>query len=89
MIEAKNIEGSYLEYKGRPLVRQGDDIYYGDMAGHHVYMMILNRKVDYKGEEVPGTIVVQLLEGKMPKKQTTVNGLSEAFEFACAWLDRT
>ena len=37
------IKGKFLEYKGRPLVRQGDDIYYGDMSDkYYIYMMIMN-----------------------------------------------
>ena len=42
MLKASGIENNeFLEYKGRPLVRQGDDIYYGDLADkHYVFMMI-------------------------------------------------
>ena len=85
---AKNNE--FLEYKGRPLVRQGDDIYYGDMSDkYYVYMMIMSDKDSPKGAvKVPETIMVQLLESatKKPVKQKITRGLAEAFEFAEAWL---
>ena len=31
MIVANGIQGNYLEYQGRPLVRKGDEIYLGDI----------------------------------------------------------
>lgn len=82
----------FLEYKGRPLVRHENDIYYGDLSDkYHIFMMIMTEKNSAKGsDEVPGTILVQLLESatKKPEKQQITNGLAEAFEFAEAWLNR-
>ena len=80
----------FVEYKGKPIVRQGDDIYYGDLSDkYYVYMMIMSDKKSPKGDvEVPGTIMVQLIESKTkkPEKQKVTNGLAEALEFAEAWL---
>lgn len=89
-----NTEGigmdEFVEYKGKPIVRQGDDIYYGDLSEkYYVYMMIMSDKKSPKSDEnVPGTIMVQLLDSqtKKPEKQKITNGLAEAFEFAEAWL---
>ena len=91
MLIAEGIpSGEYLEYKGKPLVRQGDDIYYGDLSDkYYVYMMIMSDKKSSKADSsIPGTIVVQLLDSatKKPEKQKITNGLAEAFEFAEAWL---
>ncbi len=81
----------FLEYKGRPLVRQGDDIYYGDMsAEYHVYMMIMDDE-EKQGVKVPTQIMVQLRQknSAMPKKQNiSTKGLVDALETAVAWLDR-
>ena len=91
MIEAEGIQGNYLEYKGRPLVRQENDIYYGDLSDkYHTYMMIMTEKAaDKNGDTVPDKIMVQLLtkEGKL-EKQTVCTGLADAFETANAWLER-
>lgn len=80
----------FLEYKGRPLVRQGDDIYYGDLSEeYHVYMMIMDDK-EVKGVNVPTTIMVQLRQknSAIPKKQNLcTNGLVDALEIAVAWLE--
>ena len=89
-----NAEGvgieEFLEYKGKPLVRQGDDIFYGDLSEEfYVYMMIMSDKKSAKGDaQIPDTIMVQLLDSKTkkPVKQKITKGLAEAFEFAEAWL---
>ena len=83
-------EGEFLEYKGKPLVRQGDDIFYGDLSEkNYVYMMIMSDKKSLKGDvNIPDMIMVQLLDSatKSPIKQKITKGLAEAFEFAEAWL---
>ena len=91
MLNAEGVANNeFLEYKGKPLVRQGDDIFYGDLSEkHYVYMMIMSDKPSSKSDTtVPGTVMVQLLESatKKPVKQKITNGLAEAFEFAEAWL---
>ena len=91
MLNAQGIEnGEFLEYKGKPLVRQGDDIYYGDMSDkYYVYMMIMSDKKSPKdSSDVPGNVMVQLVESSTKKleKQKITNGLAEAFEYAEAWL---
>ena len=92
MLNAIGVEkGEFLEYKGRPLVRKDNDIYYGDLsADYHVYLMIMDDK-DVKGVKVPTTIMVQLRQkdSVIPKKQNLcTNGLVDALEIAVAWLDR-
>ena len=80
----------FLEYKGRPLVRQGDDIYYGDMSDkYYIYMMIMN-EADTEHGAIPTQIMVQLLDSntKSPKEQKILSGLKDAFDFADAWLER-
>ena len=91
MLIAQGIaSGEYLEYKGKPLVRQGDDIYYGDMSDkYYVYMMVMSEKKSIKGDtEIPDKIMIQLIDSatKKPEKQKITSGLAEAFEFADAWL---
>ena len=91
MLEFEGVSfDEFVEYKGRPIVRQGDDIFYGDMSDkYYVYMMIMSDKKSPKGDvNIPGTIMVQLLDSKTkkPEKQKITNGLAEAFEFADAWL---
>ena len=91
MLKANGVgNGEFVEYKGRPLVRQGEEIFYGDLSEKfYIYMMIMTDK-DETGNSVPDKIMVQLVESetKRPSNQKIVVGFKEAFEFADAWLER-
>ena len=91
MLNASGVDNNeFLEYKGRPLVRQGDDIYYGDMSdNYYIYMMIMD-EVEKDNCTVPSKILVQLLDSntKSPKEQKMLSSFKDAFEFADAWLER-
>ena len=90
-----NFEGvtaeEFVEYKGKPIVRQGDDIFYGDLSDkYYVHMIVMGDKKSPKCDaEIPGQILVQLIESstKAISKQKPVMGLAEAFEYAEAWLN--
>ena len=92
MLNANGVDSSeFLEYKGRPLVRKDNDIYYGDLSeNYHVFMMIMAEKPSSKGSESPATIMVQLMakDSMRPEKQTISKSLADALETAAAWLDR-
>ena len=92
MIEAKNIVGKYVSYQGRPLVRQDNELFFGDLSDkYYVYMLIMSEKTAAKVDvKIPEKVLVQLLQSEDGKleRQSTANDLSEAFEMAVAWLDR-
>lgn len=46
--EIKLVEGKYLEYKGKPLVREGDTICYGDMNDKCILILEI---LSYKNED--------------------------------------
>ena len=91
MLNANGIgQNEFLEYKGKPLVRQGNEIIYGNMSDkHYIFMMIMTEKETENGK-VPDKIMVQLFETatKSLTNQKIVSGFKEAFEFADAWLER-
>ena len=91
MLNANGVgQNEYLEYKGKPLVRQGNEIIYGDMSDKfYIFMMIMTEKNTDNGK-VPDKIMVQLFESAIQAltNQKVVNGFKEAFEFADAWLER-
>lgn len=85
-----------LTYKDRPLVRCGDEIYYGNMTDKYI---ILFKLLDYKtvgSTKVPGKVLIQLLytdpdikgKGKIAKSSEK-DSLSVALELASVWLDRS
>ena len=92
MLNANGVSNQeFLEYKGRPLVRKDNDIYYGDLSDkYHVFMMIMAETPSSKGIDVPSMVMVQLLakDSSRPEKQTVSKSLTDALETASVWLDR-
>lgn len=85
-----NVTGKYLEYMGKPLVREGDTIVYGDKSDKCILILeIMNYKKD--GDvEIPGNIFIQVVESADSSKivkQGEKDGLYDAFEIGVIWLD--
>lgn len=51
----------FFEYKGKPLVRSGNTIYYGDMNDAYVVCLTIKNAEDYKDITLAGDITIQLL----------------------------
>ena len=49
-----------LTYKGRPLVRSGNTIYYGDMGDKYVAMLQILAEAPFEGEQLPSKVSVQI-----------------------------
>lgn len=87
----KKVSGKYLEYKGKPLVREGDTICYGDMEEKCILILEI---MSYKTEgqiRVPDKIFIQVVDSKNPNKiikQGEKNGLYDAFSVGFVWLER-
>lgn len=85
----------FFEYKGKPLVKNGNTIYYGCMQDEFVVMMqILDTKQQDKFT-LSNNVLVQLMRtGKNVKPQDMVvkksekTGLYSAMEIADIWLTR-
>ena len=84
-----------LTYKGRPLVRCKNDIYYGSLADPFViFMQILTTKNE-GGVDVADRVHITLLSTDMTKspidrmiRQTDKHGLFSALDFGCIGLER-
>ena len=91
MDERKLVSGKYLEYKGKPLVREGDTICYGDMSEKYILIMeIFSYKVE-GGIKLPDTVLVQVVESEDQNKivrQGEKKGLYEAFGYGLIWLEQ-
>ena len=83
----------FLEYKGKPLVRSSNEIYYGDMSDSHIVKFnILSN--DENGE--PSKINIQLLKSDIELndkdrivKESTKSTMFEALDIGFIWLERT
>ena len=86
----KVVSGKYLEYKGKPLVREGDTICYGDMDDKCILILeIMSHKKTPEGE-LPDKILIQVLDPKDQSKilrQGSKDGLYEAFNLGLIWLE--
>ncbi len=88
---AGKVNGKYLEYKGKPLVREGNTIYYGNMSDDYVLLFVIMTTTQYMGREVPDMIIVQLLSTKdnmQIVKQDVKHGFYDAFDTGVIWLER-
>ncbi len=85
------VEGKYLEYKNRPLVREGNTICYGDKTEKCFLLLEIMSYKEEGGEKLPDKIFIQVLDSKDPSKivkQGEKSGLYDAFSIGLVWLER-
>ena len=89
------VEGDFMLYKNRPLVREDNVICYGNVSDKYILQMIIMSETEYKGKKVPDKVYIQLLrtDPNVPKKDRVVQeamktGLYEAFDLGVTWLER-
>ena len=87
---------NYLQYKGRPLVRQGNMLYYGSMAEQSVVMIQILTTREAGGLTVADKVRVQLIstDPDAPLQERMLKtadrkGLFSGIELGAIWLDRT
>ena len=88
-------ENKGLTFKGRPLMRKDNIIYYGSMADSHIVQLQL---IDYKkvgDTDVANKVSIQLMltdpniKGRAQiVKKTEKNGLYTALDVGAVWLER-
>lgn len=88
-------KNNLLEYKGHPLMRKENIIYYGSMSDSHIIMMQILESSDYKGLPVAKRVSVQLQQTdpnvRMKErivKKTEKNSMWAAMDIASIWLGR-
>jgi hypothetical protein len=85
------VSGKYLEYKGKPLVREGNTICYGDMSEKCILILEIMSYKEVDGNQLPDKIFIQIIDSKDPNKvikQGQKNGLYDAFSIGLVWLER-
>ena len=91
MAEEKQI----LTYKGRPLMRKDNLIYYGSMADSHIVMLQVLESKKQGDMDVATRVSVQLQltdpavrsRDRIVKKSEK-DGLYTALDLGCVWLER-
>lgn len=88
-------ENTFLTYKGKPLVRSGNVIFYGNLTDKNVVMMqILDESPD--GDIRKATRISVELQNNDPEakpnerviQKTEKRSMTDAMEIATIWLDR-
>ena len=88
-------EKSVLTYKGHPLMRKDNLIYYGSMADSHIVMLQILESKKLGEIDVATRVSVQLqLTDPTAKsrdrvvKKSEKSGLYVALDVGCVWLER-
>lgn len=84
-----------LMYKGRPLMRKDNLIYYGSMADTHIVMLQVLETKNVNGTDIASKVSVQLQltdpsarsRDRVVKKSEKA-GLYTALDVGCVWLER-
>lgn len=89
-------ENNILQYKGQPLVKCGNKIYYGDPAEKCILVLTILEEKEKDGEMLPTRVLVQVqstspeLELSADKilKEAEKSSLYDALEIGTVWLAR-
>ena len=85
----------FLTYKGKPLVRKGNEIYYGDMSEPYVVRFNILSEKKEGSETIPEKVEVNLLKSdtQLPEKEriaksTVKDSFYDALDVGFIWLER-
>ncbi len=86
---------SFFQYKGKPLVRSGDTLYYGDMKDPYVVKLQVKSKQLQGDLEVADKVTIQLMSTdpdisprKAIVKSSEKPSLYLAIDIGCVWLQK-
>ena len=88
-------ENAVLMYKGRPLMRKDNMVYYGSMADTHIVMMQVLETKKLNDVDIATRVSVQLqLTDPSARsrdrvvKKSEKDGFYTALDLGCVWLER-
>ena len=91
----KSVQKDFFTYKGFPLVRNKDTIYYGNMSDDYVVMIQIMEKKKMGDLDVASRVKIYQMSTDQSKnpveaivKTSEKNGLYEALDIAYVWLTR-
>ena len=88
-------EKSILTYKGKPLMRKDNVVYYGSMADSHIVMLQILETKKVNGEDIASKVSVELqltdpnarARDRIVKKSEK-DGFYTALDVGSVWLER-
>lgn len=94
-MEKSKVTEKTMTYKGKPLVRKGNTLYYGDMKDKYVAMLTVKKSENVDGQDMATDVLVQVISTNLDVpadelviKFTQKNGLYPALRIADIWLTR-
>ena len=88
-------ENAVLMYKGRPLMRKENLVYYGSMADSHIVMLQIleSKKVNDMDIATKVSVQLQLTDPAARSRDRIVkksekDGFYTALDLGCVWLER-
>ena len=88
-------KNKYLSYRGKPLVRKDNTIYYGNMSDEFVVVLQITSTKDFNGLNIADRVVVQLVSTDpdvRPRdriiKKAEKRSLYNAMDIGTVWLER-
>ena len=76
----------FLEYKGKPLVRSNNTVYYGNMSDPYVVCLGIKSSKDFKDIKLAEDESLPLKERIIKKSEK--KGLFTALDLGAVWLER-
>lgn len=88
-------KSEFLEYKGRPLVKKGNTIYYGSLADDFVLVLKILSTRELNGMTVADRVMVQLMSNNPDLRlneriihKVEKRGLYNAMHIGSFWLEK-
>ena len=88
-------ENAVLMYKGRPLMRKDNIVYYGSMADSHIVMLQIleSKKINDVDIATKVSVQLQLTDPSARSRDRIVkksekDGFYTALDLGCVWLER-
>lgn len=95
MKTTKTVKSPFIHYKGKPLVRCGTVIYYGDVSDKRIVRMESMETTQNKDLSISSNVAVEMIETNPQVsdtrkiiKSSKKSGLYSALDIASIWLER-
>ncbi len=85
------MENTFLNYKGKPLVRKGNTVYFGNMTDKYITRLTVLSENNDIAEKIKVELMLSdtgLDEKSRITKQSEKTGFYEALDIADIWLGR-
>ncbi|MDP4132404.1 MAG: hypothetical protein Q8882_00135 [Bacillota bacterium] len=89
---AKKEKNEYLIYNGKPFIRGGNTLYFGDPKDRYIVKFIINHSTMVSGEEIADSVTIQLITNTGSEKERVIkqaerDGLYKAIDIGEYWLE--